>query len=697
MQEKFSHSEFGYEATVGKFAGQADGSAWIQHGGTVVFVTVVSAPSQEFPGFLPLTVDYREQFAAAGRIPGGYFKREGRPTEKEILTCRIIDRAIRPLFAVDYFNKVQVVATVYSVDKDHSPAPLALVATSLALALSKIPFLGPIGICEAARINGVWVYNPTHPQTVEADANITVAGNEEGVNMVEGSMNELDEAQCVDVIFEAHAYIKKQIAWQKEIAAQVGNEKETIEDTFDWNVWMEYAQKFLTDERVRPLFGTGKEERKKLRSELEEEFAQSVEEGRASKDIPSNFISYVFDKALTDAITEMTFVLEKRLDNRDFTTVRSISTEVGLLPFNHGSSLFQRGRTQVLTSVTLGGGQDEMRTESLMGETDKSFMLHYNFLPFSVGEARPMRGPGRREIGHGALAASSLKAVLPSREEFGYTLRIVADVLESDGSTSMATVCGSTMALMNAGVPIRKMVSGIAMGLLMNKGGDIRILTDIAGIEDAFGLMDFKVAGTDEGVTALQMDIKYKGGFPRDIFVDALSRAKEGRSYIMNEMRTVMEAPRSELSDLVPKIISFKIPRDKIGAVIGSGGKVIREIIELTDTTIDIDDNGLVKIFGHPGAKLDQAISWVKILGGAINVGDQYKGHVKRLAEFGVFVEIAPGQVGLVHISTVSRDKQDAFMKKYKEGDQVMVEVLDYDSATGRIRLRIIEESENNV
>lgn len=693
MERKYSFAEFGYEAIFGKFAQQADNAVWLQQGGTVVLAAVVSAPSEEFPGFLPLTVEYRELFAAAGRIPGGYFKREGKPTDQEVLTGRLVDRALRPMFPVNYFNKVVVSISVYSYDKEHNPQTLALLASSLALTGSKIPFLGAIGVCEAGRIKGQWVYNPTISQMLESDARIVVAGDAGGVNMVEGSADGIDEAEFVKVLMRAHDDVKKQVMWQDQIQRDLAVQKEAIVDAFDWSVWTERAQAVLTEERVKTLFTADKTVRGQHQKDLSNLFLSTYAKEIEDAKISSTFLSYIFDKELKDAINELIFKLNRRIDQRTFETVRNISVETGLLPFNHGSALFTRGRTQALASVTLGGGQDQLRVDTMMGEVTKPFMLHYNFPSFSVGEARPSRGAGRREIGHGHLAASAIERVLPTQEKFPYTIRIITDILESDGSSSMATVCSSTMALMDAGVPIKNMVSGVAMGLLMNKKGDFHVLTDIAGIEDAFGLMDFKVAGTDAGIVAIQMDIKHKGGLPWTVFEQALAQARRGRMHILQEMQKVMSTPKSVLSSLVPQIVSFKIPKDKIGAVIGSGGKVIREIIEQTGTTIDIEDDGLVKIFGHPGAGLDKAVAWVKVLGGHIENGSRYQGVVRRIAEFGLFVELVPGCDGLVHISTVPRSEQDAFMRRYREGDLVTVEVLDYDKSTDRIRLKVIENS----
>lgn len=691
MEKKYNLAEFGYTAIIGKFAGQAHGAVWLQQGGTVVLATVVTEAADEFPGFLPLTVDYREQFAAAGKIPGGYLKREGRATDQEVLNGRLIDRSIRPLFPEYFFDKVQLNATLYSFDRKHVPHTLAFLASSIALSIAPIPFMGPVGICEVARVDGAWIFNPLFEQTNNSDVRLIVAGTEEGINMVEGSANELSEKEFVDLLFQAHEYIKKQIAWQKEIQKSSEVPAPLFEDRFHFATWDAYAREFITDERIGHLFAADKLERAKkltaLTTEFHEIHATTIEELKVSKSL----VDYIFDKVVKEAINENIFTRGQRIDLRDFETVRPVTTEVGLLPFNHGSALFNRGRTQALVSVTLGGGQDEMRVDGLTEEKSKTFMLHYNFPSFSVGEIRPSRGPGRREIGHGYLAASAIERVLPSAETFPYTIRIVSDILECDGSSSMATICGSTMALMNAGVPIRKMVGGVAMGLLMNKSGQIRVLTDMSGIEDAFGFMDFKVAGTEDGIVAIQMDIKHKGGLSKSVFEQALAQALRGRLIILGEMKKVMSAPNEKLSELVPQIVSFKINKDKIGAVIGTGGKVIREIIEKTGTTIDIEDDGLVKIFGQPGPGLDQAISIVKLLGGLLDVGARYAGTVKRIVEFGIFVEVAPGQDGLVHISTVPRHLQAEFMKKYKEGDAVTVEVLDYDKVSGRIRLKIIE------
>lgn len=689
----FSLKNFDYEVEIGKFATQADGSVWFKQGGTVVLATVVSAPSSEFPGFLPLTIEYREQFAAAGKIPGGYYKREGKATDKEVLTGRLIDRALRPLFPENYFNQLQIVVTVYSVDKEHQPSTISLCAASLALSISKIPFLGPVGAVEVARINGEWVLNPIYSQTFESDVRIIVAGTKEGINMVEGCTNEISEDEMVDAFFKAHALIKEQIAWQEKIQAETGITKEPIIDPIDWNQWTKKFESFLTEDRVKLTFVSDKIKRGAALDNLQEEFKKEHQPQIEEQKVNDKILAYLFDDILKKKITNLIFKLGNRIDGRSFDQVRSISTEVGLLPFTHGSALFNRGRTQALVSVTLGGGQDEQKVEDLMGITvEKAFMLHYNFPPFSVGEVRPMRGPGRREIGHGHLAASALEPMLPKKEDFPYTIRIVADMLESDGSTSMATVCGSTMALMNGGVPLKKMVSGIAMGLLQSDHGNFQPISDINGIEDAFGLMDFKVAGTEGGITAIQMDIKYKGGLPREVFQKALAQAKQGRHHILTEMQKVMSKPNPTLSDLVPHIVTFKVPTDKIGAIIGTGGKTIRNIIDKTGTMIDIESDGLVKIYGHPGPKMDNAVSWVKVLGGQIDKGQIFHGKVKRIAEFGLFVEMVPEYDGLVHISMIPKNKQANLSREYKIDEPVTVEVVDYDEASGRVRLKLLED-----
>jgi len=696
MVRKFQAPDFGFEVEIGLVAAQADGAVWFRNGGSVVLATAVSEPTKEFPGFLPLTVEYREQFSAAGKIPGGYYKREGKPTDKEVLTGRIIDRSIRPLFPSDFFQQVQIINTVYSVDKEHSPSIMALNASSLALVISNIPFLEPVGAVELCRINGSWVVNPTYPEIVKSDAKLTVAGTAAGICMVEGSSTGIAESEFVDAMFMAHESIKKIVAWQLQIQAEVGKTKDNPEKdfNFDWSLWKQRVDSLLTDETLKSFFIADKIERGSRISQVRELLLQQFEQEIKETGISQTIIDYVFDTQLRAKIVNMIFALNKRIDGRDFTTVRDISIQVGLLPFTHGSALFNRGRTQALVSLTLGSGQDEQRIEELMedGEFAGNFMLHYNFLPFSTGEARPMRGPGRREVGHGYLAASAVRNVLPAKEDFPYTIRVVSDILESDGSSSMATTCGATMALMHGGVPIKAMVSGIAMGLLMNEQGEFKVLSDISGFEDAFGLMDFKVAGTEHGITAIQMDIKYKGGLAREIFEQAMEQARAGRMHILEQMRKVLSSPNPTLSDLVPKVSTLKIDTDKIGAIIGTGGKTIREISEKTKTEISIEPDGLVKIYGAPGADIDMASNWINTLAGKIERGMRYQGKIRRFADFGIFVELVPGQDGLVHVSNVPKQYQRNFSTHYKLDDIVTVEVVEYDSVTGKIRLRLLEQ-----
>lgn len=690
MTRTFRLNEFGYEVEIGKVARQADGSVWFKQGGTVILATVTSAPSKDFPGFFPLTVEYREQFSAAGKIPGGYYKREGKSSDHEVLTGRLIDRAIRPLFPEHYFDQVQVIATVYSVDKEHAPSIMALTASSIALSISKIPFIEPVGGVEICRIDGSWIVNPLYKDARRADARLVVAGTHDGICMVEGNAHEISEQEFVDALFTAHDAIKRIIVWQREIAATCATAKESIIDLYNWSMWESKVLQYLSGEHIKALYTDKKADRNAYMQKTKETFfALHKVEIEASK-IPTTVLDYIFDGALEPLVTERIFELKQRVDGRAYDQIRPISVEVGVLPFTHGSALFTRGETQALVSATLGSGQDEQRLESIMeeGEQTSAFMLHYNFPPFSVGEVRALRGPGRREVGHGHLAASSFKYLLPTKEAFPYTIRVISDILESNGSSSMATVCGTTMALMHAGVPIAKMVGGIAMGLLKSKSGFV-VLSDINGFEDAFGLMDFKVVGTDVGITAIQMDIKHRGGLSRDIFEKALAQAREGRKHILGVMAQVMNKPNSALSNLVPKVASFTINTEKIGAVIGGGGKVIREIVEKTGTQIDIEPDGLVKIFASPSANLDLAIRWVKTLAGQIEIGSVFDGIIKRIAEFGMFVELVPGLDGLVHVSNIPRDLQKTFSKHYKVNDSVRVKVLDYDETNGRISLRI--------
>ncbi|OGB83472.1 polyribonucleotide nucleotidyltransferase [candidate division TM6 bacterium RIFCSPHIGHO2_12_FULL_32_22] len=691
MERKFEQKELGLELSIGRFARQADGAAWLKKDGTVVLSTATSAPEPEFPGFFPLTVDYREYFSAAGKIPGGYFKREGKFTDKEVLTSRLIDRAIRPFFPSTYFDKVQILSTVYSVSKDNLPSTLSLLASSIALTISKIPFLGPIGAVEIVRIDGTWIIDPTYDQAMKADAKIIVAGNEEGICMLEGNMSGIDEKDLLEALLIGHQRVKIQVEWQKQIAKELDIKKEAVVGTFDWGFWETKVADSFIPEALNSVCVDDKAKRDAAFKKLKDDFLEKNKSAIEAQEIDISQIEYAFDNVFRKKVTDWVFNEKKRVDGRKFDEVREVTTQVSVLPFTHGSSFFQRGHTQALVTATLGSGEDEQKIDTLLGETEEHrFILHYNFPPFSVGEVKPLRGPSRRDVGHGNLAYSAIRNLMPSKEQFPYTVRVVSDILESNGSSSMATVCGTTMALLDAGVPLKKMVSGVAMGLLQSSKGEFQTITDLTGFEDNFGFMDFKVAGTEQGVTAIQMDIKHKGGLPHDVFEKALEQAKQARNYILGKMKETISGPK-ELSSLVPKIISFKIDTKKIGLIIGPGGKMIKEIIEKTGTTIDTEDDGTVNVFGGPDANVDLAINWIKTLAGQIEPGSIYHGRIKRIADFGIFVEIVPGLDGLLHISQIPKDLQRKMADNYKIGQVAMVEVIGHDPETGRISLRFVK------
>lgn len=690
MKRTFRLDELGLEVEIGKMARQADGSAWLKKGGTAILTTVVMAESKDFPGFLPLMVDYRELFSAGGKIPGGYLKREGRSSDKEVLTARLIDRSIRPLFPTYFFNSVQALSTVYSVDRNAPSAVLALIATSIALTISRVPFLESVGAVQVGRINGQWIMDPTADEEILSDVKLIIAGTYDGICMVEGSAAGISEAEMVEAFFLAHDIIRKQVVWQQEIAKELQVVKSTSESHhIDWHVWSARATEFITPAIIDRIFDAGptKENLSTAIKSIFEDFhllhaeAIALLHGKLE-------LNFVVDTVLEQKLANEIVLRGKRVDGRPFDKVREISTEVGLLSSVHGSSLFQRGQTQALVSVTLGSGKDAQKTDDIMSDdpVESSFMLHYNFPPFSTGEVKPLRGPGRREIGHGHLAQSAITRVMPTKVEFPYTTRVISDILESNGSSSMATVCGTTMALMNAGVPIKAMVAGIAMGLLEGQPGVFQAITDITGFEDSLGLMDFKVAGTTEGINAIQMDIKYKGGLPRSVFAKALEQAKQARLHILGEMSKVMSEPSKEMSPLVPRFYSVSIDPNKVGGVIGSGGKIIKEIIEKTGTTIDIEGSD-VNIYGKNKEGIDLAILWVKILADQVDQGMVLDGEIARIAEFGLFVDIAPGKAGLVHISKIPRDKQNEMDKFYPIGSKIKVVVLEYEKESGKIRL----------
>jgi polyribonucleotide nucleotidyltransferase len=681
-----------YNVRIGDFAGQANGAVWLQKGDTVVLSAVTSEKSSDFPGFLPLTVDYREQFAAAGKIPGGYFKREGKPSDKEVLQGRLIDRSIRPLFPNNFFDKVSVVSTLYSIDEENLQYELLIVSTSLALCLSRCNFLFPIGGCQLARFNNEWIVNPSQDILSKAESRFFVSGTEDGINMVEGSSFGIKECDLIDGLFIAYEEIKKQIEWQKKIIKEFFDVEfeNKNEDFFNIEFWKSLAKSFLSEARILSLFIADKLKRDNKLDDVWKEFLAINAEKIKSEQINESIVKYAYDFVLKELLSSEITNKKKRIDGRDFETVRDISIEVGLLPRNHGSAMFKRGRTQLLNSVTLGGLDDALKIDALLDEPNSQFMLHYNFPSFSVGEVKANRGPSKRDVGHGYLAANAIRAVLPEKDKFPYTIRIVADVLESDGSSSQATICASTMALLDAGVPIKDLVAGVAMGMLRDKSGNFNVITDIAGIEDEFGLMDFKIAGTKSLITAVQMDIKHKGGLGREIFESAFENARKSRLHILSKMELVLASPRKELAKTVPRFEVINIPKEKIGAVIGSGGKVIKEITEKTGTSINIKDDGTVHVFGVPGDGLNKAISWIKVIAGSLTINTKLSGVIKKRVEFGFFVELFPGIDGLIHISTLDRNFESK--KPISEGDKVNVIVIDYDNTMGRIRLKIVNE-----
>ncbi|MCD6319427.1 MAG: polyribonucleotide nucleotidyltransferase [Candidatus Desulfofervidaceae bacterium] len=665
----------------GKVANQANGAVLVQYADTVVLVTVVMA-AEEMRGidFLPLTVEYQEMSYAAGRIPGGFFKREiGRPSDKEILTARLIDRPLRPLFPDGFNREVQIIATVLSADQENDPDILALIGASAALNVSDIPFNIPVGAVRVGRVNGEWVINPTRTQMEESEVNIVVAGHEQGVMMVEGGARFVPEEVVLEGIFLGHGALKPILELQKELQQDVGKPK------------LEVTPPERDPELVAKLRGylPAMEEAlcipEKLprHKRLREIFVQAVNDLQIEEELilQAKGIFQDFEKEL---IRKKILEEGRRIDGRGFRDIRPIYCEVGVLPRTHGSAIFKRGETQVLAVTTLGTSEDEQKIDALYGESFKSFMVHYNFPPYCVGETKRLRGPSRREIGHGALAERALKPVVPGEEEFPYTIRVVSEVLESNGSSSMATVCGGCLSLMDAGVPVKTPVAGIAMGL-MKEGDKTVILSDIIGDEDHCGDMDFKVAGTREGVTAIQMDIKIEG-VTEEIFRQALLQAKEGRLFILDKMESVLPTPKDHISPYAPKVSITEVNPDKIASLIGPGGKVIKDIIAKTGVAIDIKESGRVHIISQDEEAIQKAMDLVKQVTQDVEVGRLYIGKVKKLMDFGALVEIIPGVVGLVHISELDHKRVHKVSDVLKEGDEVLVRVLGVEK-DGKIRL----------
>jgi polyribonucleotide nucleotidyltransferase len=667
---------------IGKMAKQASGAVLVRYGDTAVIVTATaSAEPRQGIDFFPLTVDYEERLYSVGKIPGGFIKREGRPSEAAILAGRLIDRPIRPLFPEGFRNDVQVVATVLSVDQNNPPDIPAMIGASCALAVSDIPFGGPIGGVRIGLIDGQFIVNPTVAEQEKSDLNLVVAGTKDAVLMVEAGANEVPEETILRAISYGHDVIRQIVAFQETIAGEIGKPKRHLpvyEPPAEINAAVrEYVTEKLTTAVFNPDKLTREEQIKAVKTEATEHFSSLYPDN--GKDI-----AYVIQKVLKEIVRKMITVDKIRPDGRGLEEVRPITCEVGLLARTHGSGLFTRGQTQVLTITTLGAIGDEQILDGLGVEESKRYMHHYNFPAFSVGETKPSRGPGRREIGHGALAERALVAVIPNETEFPYTIRVVSEVLESNGSTSMGSVCGSTLSLMDAGVPIKAPVSGVAMGLV-KEGDHFTILTDIQGIEDALGDMDFKVAGTEQGVTAVQMDIKISG-ISKEILENALAQAKRGRMHILGKMMETITQPRPELSPYAPRIITMEIDPDKIRDVIGPGGKTIKKIIEDTGVSIDIEDDGKVFIAAVDVEAGQKAVKIIESLIREVEVGGIYLGKVTRLMNFGAFVEILPGKEGLVHISQLDRKRVAKVEDVVKTGDEILVKVTEIDRQ-GRINL----------
>lgn len=659
----------------GKVAKQADGSVVIRYGDTMLLVAAVSArTAKEGLDFFPLTVEYRENSFSAGRIPGNYFRREGRPNEKEVLTCRLIDRPVRPLFADGYRFETQIVASVISADTDNDPDVIAITGASCALYLSDIPFNTPIGGVRIGLVDGKYLINPTYDERRESQLNLVVAGTEEAIVMVECEAEEVAESVMVEALMLAHREIKRLCQWQKSLSKALGIEKRVFETpALDEAILDDVKAKFA-DRLREALDTTGKD---KLTSyaavdALKKEVVDSYPEDEPAK---RSMAGKVFGHLKETIFREDMLTNKRRPDGRKFSEIRPISCEVGWLPRVHGSALFTRGETQAMVSATLGTKMDEQYMDDLeTGEVKRRFMLHYNFPPYSVGETGRFGSTSRRETGHGNLARRAIQSVLPDEADFPYTLRIVSDITESNGSSSMATVCGGILSLMDAGVPIKKPVAGVAMGLVM-EGNRYAILSDIAGAEDHYGDMDFKVTGTADGITALQMDIKI-GGINAVILQEALEQAKKGRLHILDIMQKTLDTPREDISEYAPRIITMHINPEKIRDVIGKGGSVIRALTEETGAKIDIQDDGTVMIATNDGAAADQAIARIKAITAEAEIGATYMGTVSRIVDFGAFVEIMPGLDGLLHISEISDRRVKDVRDELKEGQQIMVKCI---------------------
>ncbi len=666
----------------GRMAKQAGGAVLVQLGETVVLVTATAQPSaREGLDFFPLTCDYVEKTFSAGKIPGGFFKREGRQAEKEILTSRLIDRPIRPLFPKGFRCETQVIATVLSHDRENDPDMVSILGASAALQLSDIPFAGPIAAVRVGRIGGSFVVNPLTSQLEQSELNLIVAGSRDAIVMVEGGASNLPDTLMLEALFHAHDAIQPLLDLQDQLQKAAGKTKRTVVAP-STDAALESAVRDAATPKLRAaLATTGKHERYAALDAVRDELAESLggDDVVRRKDVGT-----LVDKVKKQVVREAILKEGRRIDGRGLADVRPITCEVDVLPRTHGSALFTRGETQALVVTTLGTSSDEQKIDALVGEYYKKFMLHYNFPPYSTGEVKFLRGPGRREIGHGALAERSLIPVLPDVADFPYTIRVVSEVLESNGSSSMASVCGGSLSLMQAGVPLKAAVAGVAMGLI-KEGDDVAVLSDILGDEDHLGDMDFKVAGTKDGVTALQMDIKI-GGVTRAVMSKALEQARESRLHILGIMDKSMPQPRAELSSHAPRIVTVRIKTDRIRDLIGPGGKTIRGIVEETGVKIDVEDDGTVYVASSDGVSMQKALDRIRGLTAEAEVGKIYRGTVRRVVDFGAFVEIMPGTDGLVHISQLAHERVRQVSDVVKEGDVIDVKVLEVDKS-GKIRL----------
>ncbi|KAB8143316.1 polyribonucleotide nucleotidyltransferase [Chloroflexia bacterium SDU3-3] len=672
----------------GRLAEQASGAVTVRYGDTVLLATVVGGDAREGVDFFPLTVDYEEKMYAAGKIPGSFFKREGKPTETATLISRLTDRPLRPLFPKGYRNDVQVIINTFSVDMINDPGPLAIIGASAALAISDIPFKGPVGAALVGHIDGAIAINPEMPEMANSRLDLVVAGTKDAVLMVEAGAYELTEDEMLDGVVKGHEICKQICELQEQLVALVQPVKKEFVAPLADNSLEQAVAGYMGARLRESLNNPDKLARQTATDALEADVLAHFTADEPEEEIESRkkAVKKVFDALVKEEVRSAILERGQRVDGRSVTEIRPISIDVGILPRVHGTGLFTRGQTQVLTITTLGAPGEEQRLDDLGIETSKRYIHHYNFPPYSTGEARPLRGPKRRDIGHGALAERSLIAVLPDENEFPYTLRLVSEVLSSNGSSSMASVCGSSLSLMDAGVPIKRPVAGVAMGLITGENGRWQVLTDIQGVEDALGDMDFKVAGTSEGVTGLQMDIKTTG-ITYDIMRQAFAQARDGRLFILNKMTSVLSAPREELSPYAPRIITLQINPDKIGALIGPGGKTIRSITEATGASIDVEDDGRVFIATADGEAAKRAVSMVEALTREIKVGDVFLGKVVRIMPFGAFVNLVPGKDGMVHVSELDTKRVENVEDVVKMGDEINVMVIGIEQGTGKVSL----------